>query len=376
MQEEPAPMEKICIQINTIAPDSELRVSAIERQAGERQKQLEEQKQKESEMMKSSKSRLKTHKDSSRRKSGADRTPILREVGREREMTGAHLQILQSLSASSLSGASNKGSPSHSPRSSVASSIILAGPNSPLDMSLDESLDETVVLNTQLTSHSCRFEHSQAVAICLPQYVTLMESTTQEGNAVNTGDVNLRSLLVDKRNVKAASQGVQFSAEFTVKSSLSTSLPDITSTLLPANLTADVLNDGQSSVPKAKTQPPPPPFVPLSFEEMKLLTAKFAALPPLPKSPVRTTAGVVQQSVSATSSPEGGKKTGAKAKLQMGLMAGSGRKVDQSSIDAKERMLASLKERVPRVEIGTSNSPERELEEKKDVNPPSNQQSS
>lgn len=68
----PCPMQQICLQINTLEPNSQTRVDAIERQEQQRKQEMERKKLDSSQMLAAVKGKLKTPKDSSRRKSGQD----------------------------------------------------------------------------------------------------------------------------------------------------------------------------------------------------------------------------------------------------------------------------------------------------------------
>lgn len=70
--EDPCPMQQICLQINTLEPNSQNRVDAIERQELQRKQEIERKKFDSSNMLEVVKRKLKTPKDSSRRKSGQE----------------------------------------------------------------------------------------------------------------------------------------------------------------------------------------------------------------------------------------------------------------------------------------------------------------
>lgn len=57
--------------------------------------------------------------------------------------------------------------------------------------------------------------------------------------------------------------------------------------------------------------------------------------------------------------PSPGKEIPKPPTIKLPIIAG-GCQIELATLEARERMLASLKERVPRVEVGVSNSPERE----------------
>jgi hypothetical protein len=59
-QNDPGPMEKICLQINTLVQNSQSRVDAIERQEQERKQEMERKKQESNQMLATAKKRLKT----------------------------------------------------------------------------------------------------------------------------------------------------------------------------------------------------------------------------------------------------------------------------------------------------------------------------
>uniref|UniRef100_A0A915I253 Actin interacting protein 3-like C-terminal domain-containing protein n=1 Tax=Romanomermis culicivorax TaxID=13658 RepID=A0A915I253_ROMCU len=97
--EEQCPMQQICNQINTLEPNSQTRVDAIERQEMQRKQELEKKKDEQDSLIVDVKKKLKTSKDRAKRRSNVDLCAILNNahsptnVERERNAL-ADIQII------------------------------------------------------------------------------------------------------------------------------------------------------------------------------------------------------------------------------------------------------------------------------------------
>uniref|UniRef100_A0A914WHR3 Actin interacting protein 3-like C-terminal domain-containing protein n=1 Tax=Plectus sambesii TaxID=2011161 RepID=A0A914WHR3_9BILA len=92
---DPAPMERICLEINTIAPDSQHRIEAIEKEEHNRKMVMEQKKREETNELMSAKRQLKMTKE--HRKSGkatAVDGRVVRNVGRDRSRGGTDQALL------------------------------------------------------------------------------------------------------------------------------------------------------------------------------------------------------------------------------------------------------------------------------------------